>query len=194
MIHEVEFIIKSNESLAENKIKNEIEQLLLNIRMETIFMNTENCKTNESHEFVLNLSQRLDLTSLNKHVTYQNLSICYAWKNMRKQYKNNKFKIIVPTWNDEFQLQDGSYSVSDIVDYIQFIIKKYKTLTTIPPIYVYINRINNRLVFKIKDEYKLEVQMPETMKLFGSTKKITQNKKWWKNTKSWSSWGSFIPM
>ena len=169
---------KCNESLAENKIKNEIEQLLLNIRMETIFMNTENSKTNESHEFVLNLSQRLDLTSLNKHVTYQNLSICYTWKNMRKQYKNNKIKIIAPTWNDEFQLQDGSYSVSDIVDYIQFIIKKYKTLTTIPPIYVYINRINNRLVFKIKDEYKLEVQMPETMKLFGSKKKIMQNKKW----------------
>ena len=53
------------------------------------------------------------------------------------------------------------------------------------PINVYINRISNRLVFKIKDGYKLELQMPETMKLFGSTKKINrQNKKWRKSAKS----------
>ena len=58
----------------------------------------------------------------------------------------------------------------DIQDYKEYIIKKHEALTTIPPIYVYINRINNGLVFKIKDGYKLEVQMPETMKLFGSTK------------------------
>ena len=52
------------------------------------------------------------------------------------------------TWNDEFELPDGSYSVSDIQDYIEHMIKKYKTLTTIPPIHVYINTINNRLVSK----------------------------------------------
>ena len=72
-------------------------------------------------------------------------------KNIRKQYKNNKLKIIAPTWNDEFELLDGSYSLSDIQDYIEYIIKKHKTLTTIPPVYVYIYRVNNRLVFKIKD-------------------------------------------
>ena len=60
--------------------------------------------------------------------------------------------------------------MSDIQDYIEYIIKKHETLTAIPPIHVYINRINNRLVFKIKDGYKLELQMLETMKLFGSTK------------------------
>ena len=60
----------------------------------------------------------------------------------------------------------------DIQDYIDYIIKKHETLTKIPPIHVYINRINNKSVFKIKDGYKLELQMPETMKLFGSTKKI----------------------
>ena len=76
---------------------------------------------------------------------------------MRKQYKNNKLKIIAPTWNDEFELPDGSYSVSDIKDYIEYIIKKYETLTIIPPIHVYMNRINNRFVFKIKDGYKLEL-------------------------------------
>ena len=73
-------------------------------------------------------------------------------------------------WNDEFELPDSSYPVSDIQDYIEFIIKKCETLTTIPSIHVYINRINNRLVFKIKDGYKLELQTPETMKLFGNKK------------------------
>ena len=140
-------------------------------------MNTENSKTNEPHKFVLNLSQRLDLRSSNKHVALQNLSIYYTWKNIRKQYKNNKLKIIAPTWNDEFELPDGSYSVSDIQDYIEYIIKKHETLTAIPPIHVYINRINNRLVFKIKDGYKLELQTPETMKLFGSTKKLIDKTK-----------------
>ena len=125
--------------------------------METIFMNTENGKTNEPHKFVLNLSQRFDLRSSDKRVALQNLSIYYTWKNIRKKYKNNKLKIIAPTWNDEFELLDGSYSVPDIQDYIEYIIKKHEALTTNPPIHVYINRINNRLVFKIKDGYKLEL-------------------------------------
>ena len=105
--YKIEFIKKSNESLAENKIKNEIEK---------IFMNTENSKTKEPHKCVLNLSQRLDLRSSNKHLVLQNLSIYYTWKNIRKQYKNNKLKIIAPTWNDEFELPNGFYSVSDIQD------------------------------------------------------------------------------
>ena len=60
--------------------------------------------------------------------------------------------MIAQTWSYELELSDGSYSVSDIQDYIEYIIKKHETLATIPPIHVYINRINNRLVFKIKDE------------------------------------------
>ena len=82
--------------------------------METIFMYTENSKMNDSHKFVLNLSWRLDLRSSDKHVDLQNLSIYYTWKNTRKQCKNNKFKIITPRWNDEFELKDGSSSASDI--------------------------------------------------------------------------------
>ena len=153
--------------------------------METIFMNTENSKTNEPHKFPLNLSQRLDLRGSNKHVALQNLSIYYTWKNIRKQYKHNKLKIITPTWNDELELPDGSYSVSDIQDYIEYIIKKHETLRTVPPIYDYINRINNILVFKIKDGYKLELETPETMKLHGSTKKsIGKRKNGEKSTKS----------
>ena len=116
--------------------------------MKTIFMNMKNSKTNEPHKFVINLSQILDLRSSDKHVALQNLPIYYKWKKIRKQYKNNKFKIKAPTWNDEFELPNGSYSVSDIQDYVKYMSK-------IPPIHVYINRINNRLVFKIKDGYKL---------------------------------------
>ena len=144
--------------------------------METIFMNAENSKTNELHKFVLNLSQRLNLRSSNRHLVLF-LSIYYTWKNIIKQYKKNKLKIIAPTQTDGFELPNGSYSVSEIQYYIKYIIKKHETLTKIPPIHVYINRINNRLVFKIKDAYKLELQTPETMKLFGSTKKIIDKTK-----------------
>ena len=65
----------------------------------------------------------------------------------------------------------------DIRDYIEYIIKKHEALTTISPIHVYINRINNRLVFEIKGEYKLELQTPETMELFGRTKKVIDKTK-----------------
>ena len=74
-------------------------------------------------------------------------------------------------------MPDGSYSVSDIQDYVQYIIKKNETLTANPPIHVYINRINNRLAFKIKDGYKLELQTFEKMKLFGNTKKLIDKTK-----------------
>ena len=124
----------------------------------------------ELHKFVLNLSQGLELRSSNKHVALHNLSIYYTWKNIRKQYKNNKLKIIAPTFNDKFELPDGSYYVSDVQYYIKYIIKKHKTLTKIRPIHIYINRMNNRLVFKIKKGYKPELQTPETTKLFGSAK------------------------
>ena len=76
--------------------------------METLFMNTDNSNTSELQKLVLNLSQGLDLRSSNKHVALQNLSIYYTWKNITQQYENNKLKIIAPTWNDEFELLDGS--------------------------------------------------------------------------------------
>ena len=94
--------------------------------METIFVNTENSKANEPHKFVLNLSQKLGLRSSDKHVALQNLSIYCTWKNVRKQWKKNKLEIIAPTWKDEFELPDGSYSVSNIQDCIEFIIKNMK--------------------------------------------------------------------
>ena len=107
----------------------------------------------------------------------QKLSIYYTWKNIRQQYKNNDLKIIAPTWNYEFELPDGSYTVSDIQDYIKYIIKKHETLPTVIPIHIYINTIINRLLFKIKDRYKLELETPETMKLFDNTKELIEKSK-----------------
>ena len=68
-------------------------------------------------------------------------------------------------------MPDGSYSISDIRDYFEFIIKKYEALTENPPIQIYPNKIKNRIVFKVKTGYKLELLSPETMKLLGSAKK-----------------------
>ena len=106
-----------------------------------------------------------------------NLSIYYTWKNIKSAYNNNKFKISAPIWNDNFDLPDGSYSIEDIQDYFEFIIKKHETLTENPPVQIYPNKIKNRIVFKIKTGYKLELLSSETMKLLGSTKKdVDQDK------------------
>ena len=99
------------------------------------------------------------------------MSIYYTWKNIKSAYNNNKFKISAPTWNDTFDLPDGSYSIEDIQDYFEFIIKKHETLTENPHVEIYPKKIKNRIVFKIKTGYKLEVLSRETMKLLGSTKK-----------------------
>ena len=106
-----------------------------------------------------------------------NLSIYYIWKNIKSEYKNNKFKISAPTWDDTFNLSDGSYSIADIQDYFEFIIKKHEALTENPSIQIYPNKITNRLVFKTKTGYKLELLTPETMKLLGSTKKVVDKDK-----------------
>ena len=120
-------------------------------------MNKGNSKTSERHKLVLSPPQILNLKSSDKYIPFQNLSIYYTRKNIRQQVENNKLKIIFPTWNDEFELPDGSYSVLDIQYYIEEIIKKHETLTDNLPNLIYINRINNRLGFKIKDRYKIEL-------------------------------------
>ena len=133
-------------------------------------MNSENSKTNERHKFRLSLSDKLNLKNPNKNIALGNLSIYYTWKNIKSAYNNNKFKISAPTWNDTFDLPDGSYSIEDIQDYFEFIIKKRETLTENSPIQIYPNKIKNRNVFKIKTGYKLELLTLETMRLLGSTK------------------------
>ena len=95
----------------------------------------------------------------------------------KKSYKNSKFKISAPTWNEQFELPEGSYPVLDIQDYFEYIIKKHETVTDNPSIIICVNKIENRVAFETKTGYYLELLMPEIMKLLGSTKsKITKDK------------------
>ena len=98
------------------------------------------------------------------------LGIYYTWKNVKSAYNNNKFKISAPTWNDTFDLPDGSYNIPAIQNCIEYIIKKHETIADTVPILIYANKINNRIVFEIKTGYKLELLSKETMKLLGSTR------------------------
>ena len=92
--------------------------------METIFMKTKNSKINQSNKFIYQFTDKLNLKTPNsKNIGLINLSIYQTWKNIMAEYNNNKFKISAPTWNDTFDLPDGSYSISDIHDYFEFIIK-----------------------------------------------------------------------
>ena len=145
--------------------------------MDTIFMNSENSRTSEYHVSVLNLTDKLYLRRGQKTVALSNLSIYYTWENIESSYNNNKFKISAPTWSEEFELPDGSYSVSDIQDYFEYILKKHSKSVDNPSIRIYVNKIENRITFKIKNGYYLELLTPETMKLLGSAEnKITKDK------------------
>ena len=85
-------------------------------------------------------------------------------ENIKKSYKNNRFRISAPTWNEEFELTDGSHSVSDIQDYFEYIVKKHETVTDNLSITIYINKIENRITFKVKTGFFLELVTPEKMK------------------------------
>ena len=157
--------------------------------MGIIFMNSGNSKTSEPHILKLKLTDKLDLRVDKKVIALSNLSIYYTWNNIKSSYNNNRFKISAPTWNEEFTLPDGSYSVSDIQDYFEYILKKHgekinndkdndedndKNMRSVK---IYINRVENRITFKIKNGYSLELLTKETMKVLGSTKnKITKDK------------------
>ena len=93
--------------------------------MDTIFMNSENSKTSDPHRLLLNLSDKINLKRSDKYVALSNLSVYCTWKNIKRSYKNTKLKISAPTWNEEFELPDGSYSLSDIQDYFQYILKTW---------------------------------------------------------------------
>ena len=146
--------------------------------MDTIFMNSENSRIPEYPVLALKLTDKLDLIRGQKTVALSNLSIYYTWKNIKSSYNNNnRFKISAPTWNEEFELPDGSYSISDIQDYFECILKKHSGSVDNPSIKIYVNKIKNRITFKIKSGYYLELLTPETLKLLGSTEsKITKDK------------------
>ena len=124
--------------------------------MDTIFMNSKNSRILKPHILILKLTNKLDLRIGKKAIALSNLSIYYTWKNIKNSYNNNEFEISAPTWNDKFQLPDGSYSVSDIQDYFEYILKKHGQDVDKPSVQIYINKIENKVTFKIKDEYTLD--------------------------------------
>ena len=144
--------------------------------MDTIFMNSENSQSPDPRRRMLNLSDKKDLKRSDKYVSLSNLSIYYTWKNIKKSYENNKFKISELTWSGEFELPDGSYFVSDIQGYFECIMKKHDAFTDNPAITRYVIKIENRIKFRIKKGYYLQVLAPETRKLLDSTKrKVTKD-------------------
>ena len=91
--------------------------------MNTMFMNSNNSKISDPHRLLLNLTDKIKLRRSDRYVALSNLSIYYTWKNIKKLYKNNRFKILAPTWNEESELPNGSYSLSVIQDYSEYIWK-----------------------------------------------------------------------
>ena len=146
--------------------------------MVTIFINTENGKTSEPHIFRLYFAHKLDLRS-RKTIALANLSIYYTWENIKSRYKNNKNKISGPTWSETFDLRDGSYEIPDIQDYFLKMIQKHKSKIETneeSPILIYPNGVRNRISFKIKTGYKLELLTKETQKLLGDGPIIDKDK------------------
>ena len=118
--------------------------------MDTIFMNSENSRTSEYHVLLLKLADKLDLRRGQKSVALSNHSIYYTWRNIKSSYNYNKFKISAATWSDEFELPDGSYSISDIQDYFEYILKEHSESVDDPPIEIFVSKNENRITCKLK--------------------------------------------
>ena len=115
--------------------------------MDAIFMNSENSKRSDSHRHLLNLSDKINLKRSNKYVALSNLKQLLYMEKYKKSYKNNKFEISAPTWNEEFELPDWSYSVSDVQPYFECIIKRHETVTDNPSIRrIYVNKNKSRIL------------------------------------------------
>ena len=137
--------------------------------MDTIFVNLQNSKTSGPHVLILKFTDKIDLRRGEKSVAFSSLGIYYIQKNIINSYSNSKFKISVPRWNNEFELPDES-SVSDIQDYWSSILKKNNESIDNSPIRIYMKKIENIITFQIKIGHYLEILIPETKKLLGSTK------------------------
>ena len=124
--------------------------------MDTIYMNSENSETSKPNVLILKFTNKLDLKIGEKVIALLNLSIYYTRRNIKNSYNNNKFKISAPTRNDEFELPDGSYSVSEIQDYFEHILEKHREDIDEPSVPIYVNKIKNRVTFKIKKRYTLK--------------------------------------
>ena len=145
--------------------------------MDTIFKSSQNSETPKPYVLILKLTNKLYLRIGEKIIALSNFSIYYTWKSIKSSYNKNKFKISAPTWRDKFKLPDRSYSVSDIQGYFKYILKRHGEDICKPSVQIYVNKTENRVTFKIKNGYSLELLTPETMKLLGSTEnKITKDK------------------
>ena len=110
-------------------------------------------------------------------IALSNISIYYTWKTIKSSYNNSKFQISAPIWKDKFELPDGLYSVSDNQEYFKYILEKQGENINDSSIKIYANKIKNRITFKIKTRYSLELLTPKRMKLLGSTEnKLTKDK------------------
>ena len=118
--------------------------------MDTIFMNSEKSRSSEYHVLLLKLVDKSDLRRGKKSVALSNLSIYYTWRNIKSSYKNNRFKISAPIWSDQFELPDRSYSISDIQDYFEYILKKHSESVDDPPIEIFVSKNDNRITLKLK--------------------------------------------
>ena len=161
-IRQIVYSFYQSKEITKKVYNNIIKSIKVQQKMDTIFMNSENSRTSEYHVLVLKLTNKLDLRRGKKSISLSSLSIYYTWKNIKSSYNNNKFKISAPTWSDEFELPDGSYLISDIQDYFEYILNN-------PSIRIYLNKIENRITFKLKNGYYLKLLTPETIKLLGST-------------------------
>ena len=151
---------------SENFIK-EFQQIIYSLyRVEEITKKAlEISETSDPHRLFLNSSDEINLKRKDKYVALSNFSIYFTWRKKKKWYKNNEFRISAPTRNEEFEFSDGSYSVWDIEDYFEYILIKHGTVNNNASIMIYVNKIENRITFKIKAGYYLEVLTPETMTL-----------------------------
>ena len=140
-------------------------------------MDTESSTTNEPYRFRLTLADKHNLKDLNKNMALVNLSIYYAWKNIKSAYNNNKFKNFWSNLEQWIWFAWWIIFISDNRDYFEYIIKKHEDIADNPPVQIYTNKIKNKIVFQIKTGYKLELLPPGTMNLLGRTKKdVDQDK------------------
>ena len=118
--------------------------------MDTKFVNSESSKTSEPHVLILKLTDKLDLSRGERIIALSIISIYYILKNIKSSYNNNKFKISAPTWNNKFELPDGSYSALDIQDYFKYILKRHGENIDNPSVKIYVNKIENRITLELK--------------------------------------------
>ena len=146
--------------------------------MDTVFINSKNSKNSDSHRLLLNLLEKLNLKRSDRYLSLSDLIIYYTWKNIKKSCKNNKYKISTPTWNEEW-IKLLIIFCNRYLRLFWIYLKEHGEKTDNLSIRIYVNKIKNRMTFKIKTGYYLKLLTPEKMKLLGSTEnKITKTGKY----------------